>query len=45
MMIALLDIRLARTMENKTFKVTQAEGEKPCIQKAGENKPAFIMID
>ena len=37
--------RLARSMEKKGFKVTQAEGVKSGIQKARENKPAFAVID
>ena len=43
-MIALLEIRLARTMENKAFKVTQAEGEKSRIQKA-KRKQTCIYND
>ena len=37
--------RLARLMEKKGFKVTQAESVKSGIQKARENKPAFAVID
>ena len=37
--------RLARSMEKKGFKVTQAESVKSAIQKARENKPAFAVID
>jgi len=37
--------RLARSMEKKGFKVTQAERVKSGIQKARENKPAFAVID
>ena len=37
--------RLARSMEKKGFKVTQAESVKSGIQKARENKPAFAVID
>ena len=37
--------RLARSMEKKGFKVTQAENVKSGIQKARENKPAFAVID
>ena len=37
--------RLARSMEKKGFKVTQAESVKSGIQKAGEIKPAFAVID
>ncbi|MDP6440810.1 MAG: ActR/PrrA/RegA family redox response regulator transcription factor [Pelagibacteraceae bacterium] len=37
--------RLARAMEKKGFKVTQAEGVKSAIQKVKENKPAFAVID
>ena len=37
--------RLARSMEKKGFKVTQAESVKYAIQKARENKPAFAVID
>ena len=37
--------RLARYMEKKGFKVTQAESVKSAIQKARENKPAFAVID
>ena len=37
--------RLARSMEKKGFKVTQAESVASGIQKAKENKPAFAVID
>jgi len=37
--------RLARSMEKKGFKVTQAESVKSAIQKVKENKPAFAVID
>ena len=37
--------RLARSMEKKGFKVTQAESVKFAIQKVKENKPAFAVID
>jgi two-component system response regulator RegA len=37
--------RLARSMEKKGFKVTQAESVKSAIQKIRENKPAFAVID
>ena len=37
--------RLARSMEKKGFKVTQAESVKSAIQKARENNPAFAVID
>ena len=37
--------RLARSMEKKGFKVTQAESVKSAIQKTRENKPAFAVID
>ena len=37
--------RLARSMEKKGFKVTQAESVKSGIQKARETKPAFAVID
>ena len=37
--------RLARSMEKKGFKVTQAESVKFGIQKARESKPAFAVID
>ena len=37
--------RLARSMEKKGFKVTQAESVISGIQKAKENKPAFAVID
>ncbi len=37
--------RLARSMEKKGFKVTQAESIKSAIQKARENNPAFAVID
>ena len=37
--------RLARSMEKKGFKVTQAESVKSAIQKAREDKPAFAVID
>jgi two-component system response regulator RegA len=37
--------RLARSMEKKGFKVTQAESVKSAIQKARETKPAFAVID
>jgi len=37
--------RLARSMEKKGFKVTQAESVKSAIQKVRENKPAFAVID
>ena len=37
--------RLARSMEKKGFKVTQAESVKSGIQKAIENRPAFAVID
>ena len=37
--------RLARSMEKKGFKVTQAESVKSGIQKAKENKPTFAVID
>ena len=37
--------RLARSMEKKGFKVTQAESVNSGIQKAKENKPAFAVID
>ena len=37
--------RLARSMEKKGFKVTQAESVKSAIQQARENKPAFAVID
>ena len=37
--------RLARSMEKKGFKVTQAESVKSAIQKARENKPTFAVID
>ena len=37
--------RLARSMEKKGFKVTQAESVTSGIQKAKENKPAFAVID
>ena len=37
--------RLARSMEKKGFKVTQAESVKSAIQKTIENKPAFAVID
>ena len=37
--------RLARFMEKKGFKVTQAESVKSAIQKARENKPSFAVID
>ena len=37
--------RLARSMEKKGFKVTQAECVKSGIQKARESKPAFAVID
>jgi len=37
--------RLARSMEKKGFKVTQAESVKSAIQKAREKKPAFAVID
>ncbi len=37
--------RLARSMEKKGFKVTQAESVKSAIQKARECKPAFAVID
>ena len=37
--------RLARSMEKKGFKVTQAESVASGIQKARENKPAFAVID
>ena len=37
--------RLARSMEKKGFKVTQAESVNSGIQKARESKPAFAVID
>ena len=37
--------RLARSMEKKGFKVTQAESVASGIQKTKENKPAFAVID
>jgi two-component system response regulator RegA len=37
--------RLARSMEKKGFKTTQAESVKSAIQKVKENKPAFAVID
>ena len=37
--------RLARTMEKKGFKVSQAESVKSGGKKARENKPAFAVID
>ncbi len=37
--------RLARSMEKKGFKITQAESVKSAIQKVKENKPAFAVID
>tara|TARA_B100001179_G_scaffold80151_1_gene56583 strand:- start:11 stop:568 length:558 start_codon:yes stop_codon:yes gene_type:complete len=37
--------RLARAMEKKGFKVTQAESVKSGIQKAREIKPSFAVID
>ena len=37
--------RLARSMEKKGFKVTQAGSVTSGIQKAKENKPAFAVID
>ncbi len=37
--------RLARSMEKKGFKVTQAESVKSAIQKVRENKPSFAVID
>ena len=37
--------RLARAMEKKGFKVTQAESVKSAIQKAREIKPTFAVID
>jgi len=37
--------RLARSMEKKGFKVTQAESVKSGIQKARENNPTFAVID
>ena len=37
--------RLARSMEKKGFKVTQAESVNSGIQKARENRPAFAVID
>ena len=37
--------RLARFMEKKGFKVTQAESVKTAIQKSRENKLAFAVID
>jgi two-component system response regulator RegA len=37
--------RLARSMEKKGFKVTQAESVKSGIHKANEEKPAFGVID
>jgi len=37
--------RLARSMEKKGFKVTQAESVKSAIQKVIKNKPAFAVID
>ena len=37
--------RLARSMEKKGFKVTQAESVISGIQKARESKPAFAVID
>ena len=37
--------RLARAMEKKGFKVTQAEGVKSGIQKVVESEPAFAVID
>ena len=36
---------LARYMEKRGFKVTQAESVKSAIQKARENKTAFAVID
>ena len=37
--------RLARAMEKKGFKVTQAEGVKSGIQKVIQSEPAFAVID
>ena len=37
--------RLARSMEKKGFKVTQAESVKSGIQKARESRPAFAVVD
>ena len=37
--------RLARSLEKKGFKVTQAESVKSGIHEARENKPAFAVID
>ena len=37
--------RLARSMEKKGFKITQAESVKSAIQKVRENKPTFAVID
>ena len=37
--------RLARSMEKKGFKVTQAESVNSGIRKAKETKPAFAVID
>jgi len=37
--------RLARSMEKKGFKVTQADSVKSGIHKARENKPSFAVID
>ena len=37
--------RLARAMEKKGFKVTQAESVKSGIQKARESRPAFAVVD
>ena len=37
--------RLARSMEKKGFKVTQAESVKFGIQKGRENKPEFVVVD
>ena len=37
--------RLARSLEKKGFKVTQAESVKSGIQKARESRPAFAVVD
>ena len=37
--------RLARSLERKGFKVTQAESVKSGIQKARESRPAFAVVD
>ena len=37
--------RLARSMEKKGFKVTQAESVKSGIQKARESRSAFAVVD